>query len=139
MTRRLTRRLIHLVAALGLLSLPASAQEVDCSTAMAQADLNQCAYQDWEGADVRLNAVYKQVVAAYSDLDSYLSEDQGSSVETLRDAQRAWITFRDLTCEAEGFAMRGGSAEPLLVYGCMRALTEERIGHLQGMLDTYGG
>ena len=139
MTRPLTRPLIRWGLALGLLALPATAQDVDCAIAMAQADLNQCAYQDWEEADVRLNAVYKQVVAAYSDLDSYLSEDQGSSVETLRDAQRAWISFRDLTCEAEGFAMRGGSAEPLLVYGCMRALTEERTQHLQGMLDSYGG
>jgi uncharacterized protein YecT (DUF1311 family) len=55
----------------------------------------------------------------------------------LREAQRAWITFRDKACEAEGFAMRGGSAEPLLVYGCMRQLTEERTGHLTVMVQAY--
>jgi uncharacterized protein YecT (DUF1311 family) len=135
----MTRRLIRSILALFLFALPAAAQEIDCSTAMAQSDLNQCAYADWEEADARLNATYKQVVAAYSDLDAYLSEDQGSSVATLREAQRHWIAFRDKACEAEGFAMRGGSAEPLLIYGCMRVLTEERIGHLQGMLDAYGG
>ncbi|WP_240790423.1 lysozyme inhibitor LprI family protein [Rhodobacter sp. SY28-1] len=135
----MTRRLIRLVAALGLTAVPATAQEIDCSTAMAQSDLNQCAYQDWEEADGRLNTVYKQVVATYTQLDADLPKELGSGVATLREAQRAWITFRDKACEAEGFAMRGGSAEPLLVYGCMRALTEERIGHLQGMLDGYGG
>jgi uncharacterized protein YecT (DUF1311 family) len=135
----MTHRMIRPVLALSLLAVPAVAQDVNCSTAMVQSDLNQCAYQDWEEADARLNAVYKEVVAAYTQLDADLPEDMGSGVETLRQAQRAWISFRDLTCEAEGFAMRGGSAEPLLVYGCMRALTEERIGHLQGMVDGYGG
>jgi uncharacterized protein YecT (DUF1311 family) len=131
--------MIRPLIALCLLSLPATAQDVDCSTAMAQMDLNQCAYQDWEDADARLNAVYKQVVAAYGRLDADLPPEYGSGVETLRQAQRHWIAFRDTACEAEGFAMRGGSAEPLLVYGCMRALTEERIGHLRGMLDALGG
>lgn len=132
-------RLIRPVVALCLVAFPASAQDVDCSTAMAQADLNQCAYQDWEAADAQLNAVYKEVVAAYTQMDVDLPPDLGSGVETLREAQRAWVTFRDKGCEAEGFAMRGGSAEPLLVYGCMRVITEERIGHLQGMLDAFGG
>ncbi len=135
----MTPRLIRPFLALGLLALPATAQDVDCSTAMAQADLNQCAYQDWEEADAGLNDVYKEVVSAYTLMDADLPEELGSGVETLRNAQRAWITFRDLACEAEGFAMRGGSAEPLLVYGCMRALTEERTQHLQGMLDAFGG
>jgi uncharacterized protein YecT (DUF1311 family) len=135
----MTRRLIRPAVALWLFAIPAVAQEIDCSTAMVQSDLNQCAYQDWEDADARLNAVYKKVVAAYTGMDADLPPELGSGVETLREAQRSWISFRDLACEAEGFAMRGGSAEPLLVYGCMRVLTEERIGHLQGMLDAYGG
>ena len=138
MTRRLIRPLIRWGLALGLLALPATAQDVECATAMAQADLNQCAYQDWEEADAGLNEVYQEVVAAYSQMDADLPEELGSGVETLRDAQRAWISFRDLACEAEGFAMRGGSAEPLLVYGCMRQLTEDRTAQLNGLVDSYG-
>lgn len=135
----MSRRPIRLALAFGLFACPAAAQDVDCATAMAQADLNACAYQDWEEADARLNAVYKEVVAAYTQMDEGLPKELGSGVQTLREAQRAWVTFRDKACEAEGFAMRGGSAEPLLIYGCMRVLTEERIGHLQGMLDAFGG
>jgi uncharacterized protein YecT (DUF1311 family) len=125
------------LAAFCAMSVPAIAQ--DCANAMDQMTLNQCAYQDWEEADARLNAVYKRVVASYSQMDQGLPPEYGSAVKTLRDAQRAWIAFRDKACEAEGFAMRGGTAEPLLVYGCMRVLTEERISHLTGMLDAYGG
>ncbi|MFM7334121.1 MAG: lysozyme inhibitor LprI family protein [Tabrizicola sp.] len=135
----MSARTIRLALALAFFAGPAAAQDVDCATAMAQVDLNACAYRDWEEADGRLNAVYKQVVATYTQMDADLPKELGSGVETLRQAQRAWVTFRDKACEAEGFAMRGGSAEPLLVYGCMRVLTEERIGHLQGMLDAFGG
>jgi uncharacterized protein YecT (DUF1311 family) len=125
--------------ALSCLAAPAWAQDIDCSRAMAQQELNQCAYMDWEAADAELNRVYKQVVAIYKQMDQTLPPEYGSAFETLRDGQRAWVTFRDKACEAEGFAMRGGSAEPLLVYGCMRLLTLERVGHLQGMIEGYGG
>jgi uncharacterized protein YecT (DUF1311 family) len=124
--------------ALTCLAAPAFAQNIDCSRAMAQQELNACAYQDWEAADAELNAVYRQVVAIYREMDESMPPEYGSAYETLRDGQRAWVTFRDKGCEAEGFAFRGGSAEPLLVYGCMRRVTEERIGHLYGMLEAFG-
>ena len=123
--------------ALACLSLPAAAQEVDCANAMAQMDLNQCAYQDWEAADAQLNATYKRAMALLSDWDANLPADERGGAQALKEAQRAWITFRDKACEAEGYAMKGGSAEPLLVYGCMRLLTEERTGHLTSMVEAY--
>lgn len=119
------------------LTLPAAAQDVDCAAAMAQQDLNQCAYQEWEAADAELNDVYGQAMSLLKTWDTDLPDDEKGGAQALKDAQRAWITFRDKACEAEGFAMKGGSAEPLLVYGCMRQLTEERVGHLRGLLDAY--
>ena len=102
------------------------AQEVDCANALAQQDMNQCAYGDWEAADADLNAVYKVALAMLKDWDSGLPAEERGGADALRQAQRAWITFRDKACEAEGYAMKGGSAEALLVYGCMRRLTKER-------------
>ena len=119
------------------LTLPAAAQEVDCANAMAQADLNQCAYQDWEAADAALNDAYQEAMALLQDWDANLPEEEQGGAEALKEAQRAWITFRDKACEAEGYAMKGGSAEPLLVYGCMRLLTEERTNHLTSMAEAY--
>lgn len=121
------------------LALPAAAQEVDCANAMAQVDLNACAYADWEAADAGLNAAYQQAMALLEDWDANLPEDEQGGAKALREAQRAWITFRDKACEAEGYAMKGGSAEPLLVYGCMRVLTLERTGHLASMVEAYAG
>ncbi len=122
---------------LAALTLPAAAQDVDCANAVTQMDMNQCAYADWEAADAELNAVYGQAMALLKTWDTDLPADEKGGADALKAAQRAWITFRDKACEAEGYAMKGGSAEPLLVYGCMRQLTEERVGHLQGMVDAY--
>lgn len=121
------------------LAAPAAAQEVDCANAVTQADMNQCAYQDWDAADAELNLAYGRAMKLLKEWDAGLPADEQGGAEALREAQRAWITFRDKACEAEGYAMKGGSAEPLLVYGCMRELTEERTGHLQGMVEAYGG
>jgi uncharacterized protein YecT (DUF1311 family) len=123
----------------GLLSAQVAAQTIDCANTMAQQELNQCAYADWQAADGTLNDVYRQATALLKGWDADLPFNLRGGANALRDAQRAWITFRDKACEAEGFAMRGGTAEPLVVYGCMRQLTLDRTDQLQAMLDTFGG
>ena len=119
------------------LAVPVASQDVDCATAMAQVDLNTCAYQDWERADADLNAAYKRALALLEEWDANLPAAERGGAKALKEAQRAWIIFRDKYCEAEGYAFKGGSAEPLLVYGCMRLVTEERTAHLAGMVEAY--
>ena len=132
MPRFLTLSFIFLASA-------ASAQEIDCANVVTQSDMNQCAYADWEAADADLNTAYQAAMELLQGWDADLPEDEQGGAAALKDAQRAWIIFRDKACEAEGYAMKGGSAEPLLVYGCMRQLTEDRTGQLQAMVDSYGG
>ena len=114
---------------------PALAEEVDCATAMAQQELNICAEMDWQAADKDLNAVYKTVLAAMKDMDAVLPPELQGAEDALRTAQRAWIDYRDAQCETAGFPMRGGAAEPLLVYGCLRQVTENRTAELLALLD----
>jgi uncharacterized protein YecT (DUF1311 family) len=128
---------MRLAALLLFLATPATAQDVDCANAMSQSDMNACAYQDWEIQDADLNAAYVAAMDLLQLWDANLPEDEKGGVKALRDAQRAWITFRDKACEAEGYAMKGGSAEPLLVYGCMARLTEARAGQLWDMVAAY--
>lgn len=115
---------------LGLSALSAVAQEVDCANAITQMDLNICQQRDWEAADTRLNDVYADVIAVLRESDAAYPLDGPSEEDRLRNAQRAWIAFRDADCDAAGFPMRGGSAEPLLIYGCMSRMTEDRITEL---------
>lgn len=130
---------MRLAVLLALTALPAAAQEADCTDPMTQSDMNQCAHADWQAQDAELNRAYKAALALLQDWDAGLPEAERGGAEALREAQRAWITFRDRACEAEGYAMKGGSAEPLLVYGCMARLTEDRAGQLRDMVEAYGG
>jgi uncharacterized protein YecT (DUF1311 family) len=122
-----------------VLAGPAMAQTTDCSNTMVQQELNQCAYQDWQIADADLNAAYQDAMALLKSWDANLPADMQGGAEALRQAQRAWITFRDKACEAEGYAMKGGSAEPLVIYGCMRQLTLDRASQLRAMVAAYEG
>jgi len=121
-----------------LLSAPALAQSLaetsDCATAITQQDLNICAEADWQEADAVLNDTYGNVMAAMKAMDADLPPALQGGETALRTAQRAWITYRDANCTAAGFPMRGGSAEPLLVYGCLRQMTLDRTEELLALI-----
>ena len=124
----------------------ASAVVVGISTGMAAAQdcsnpnidqhtMNQCAYQGWQAADAELNAVWKRAMAAAKRMDDYVPAGELPTSQVLLNAQRAWIPFRDQACEAESYLMRGGSAQPLLKYGCMERLTRARTEDLRYFAD----
>ena len=114
----------------------AQAEEPDCRDPQTQIELNICARMDFERADAELNRVYRQSIASERQADRELDRtyDQRPSNESiLREAQRAWVAFRDAQCtyEANGEA-RGGSMEPMVHGQCMARMTRERIAQLSG-------
>jgi uncharacterized protein YecT (DUF1311 family) len=111
-----------LAALLLMMAVPAGAQTLDCSdrSALPQIALNQCAAQDFQAWDDYLNAVYQQVIASGA----------VQNVEALREAQRAWIPYRDLTCDFEADRAFGGSIAPLLRLTCLTRLTERRANDI---------
>ena len=126
---------IALAAPIALaLALPAAAQDIDCDNAMSQHEMNFCALERYEAADAELNRVYKEVRTAMRSLDADLPPNLKGAEEALRDAQRAWIAFRDKACEVEGYLFRGGSMEPFMVTSCMTGLTEDRTDALRYLL-----
>ncbi len=131
-------RLLHLALLVWPLvwpfASPLAAQEVDCADAISQSDMNICAEEDWQEADQDLNTTYQDVMAAMQQIDADLPDDLSGAEDALRDAQRAWISYRDANCTAAGFMMRGGSAEPLLVFGCLRELTLNRTQELRDLI-----
>jgi uncharacterized protein YecT (DUF1311 family) len=127
---------MKLSALLVLLAVPASAQEVDCANPTFQMEMTYCAEQDWNRADAELNAAYKEARARMQALDAGLPADQRGAAEYLKQAQRAWIEFRDAACAAEGYTMHGGSAEPMVIYSCRARLTEQRSADLRALADT---
>ncbi len=130
-------RLAWLGYVAALTALPAAAQDVDCATAEVQMELTYCAEQDWLAADADLNAAYGVARDLMQGIDADLETSQRGAADYLRDGQRAWVTFRDATCAAEGYTVHGGSAEPMVIYGCRARLTEQRAADLEAMTEEY--
>ena len=79
------------------------------------------AQKDLDAADAKLNAIYKQALATRS--------DKGAAA--LKEGQRAWIMYRDGTCEAYGTGEEGGSLEGYMYVRCCEALTKQRTEELK--------
>nr|WP_256439118.1 lysozyme inhibitor LprI family protein [Rubellimicrobium arenae] len=120
-----------------LLAAPAAAQEADCSTLITQADLNACAVDSWQAADADLNGAYQAAVARARvfDRDACKTGATPDAEATLRDAQRAWVAYRDPACLAQSRYIELGSAYPMVYYGCLEGLTRDRTD----MLRDYAG
>ncbi|NUB42957.1 DUF1311 domain-containing protein [Fertoebacter nigrum] len=132
-------RLLPLIlpAVLAFAALPVAAQNVNCNTAQTQVEMTFCAEQDWLVADDDLNAAYREARDMMRAIDANLPVVQRGAEEQLRNGQRAWVTFRDATCAAEGYAFHGGSAEPMIIYSCRARLTQQRAADLWLMSQPY--
>lgn len=123
-----------LAIALGLLVSPSPSEAqtyLDCTNPTTQVEMTGCASKAWEEADANLNRVYVRAVTAARDRDGYLAEEAVTNEEILRDAQRAWVPFRDAACEAEATLARGGTLSNQLFYICLERLTRIRTEDLQ--------
>lgn len=122
---------------LGLALLAAQAspsEEWHCDNPQAQMEMNACAAIDFERADAELNAEYRRAVAWARDADREeraFGDDRPGDEATLREAQRAWVAFRDAQCRLEGYGERGGSMEPMVYEQCRARLTRERTAQLR--------
>lgn len=98
---------------------------VPCNKPSSNAEETQCFYRAYHAADQSLNLLYSQVMKALE------ADDQ----QHLRDAQRLWIQYRDVTCNAEKALYEGGTGGPTTYNACLEATTQQRTKELQ---TTYG-
>lgn len=112
----------------------AQAQEVDCKSPQTQLAMNICAGRDFEAADATLNTEYAKARNYMKSIDGNLPAQEKGAAKALLEAQRAWITYRDLACTAEGFVVKGGSMEPMVISECKTRLTRHRIDDLQQLI-----
>ena len=121
----------YLALAAGIMAAPAAqAQQVECANAQVQLEMTYCAKRDWQIADADLNAAYQAAQGSMKAVDLDLAENEQGASRNLRDAQRAWVTFRDAACAAEGYPSHGGSIEPMIIFYCRARLTEDRAADL---------
>jgi len=77
--------------------------------------------------DARLNAVYQRIMG---------SRDYSENARTqLREAQRAWIAYRQAACRAAGdLTAEGGTMSRVVAAECVMRMTAQRAGELEDLL-----
>lgn len=115
----------------------------NCDDPQVQQEMNWCAGRDYEVADERLNAQWKITAAAMkardADFEGYAGNDKREGYfDSLLEAQRAWLRYRDAHCRVDGYTARGGSMEPLLVNSCKARLTRLRTDELRELVEVPG-
>lgn len=112
-----------LVLSVSTFVFPGASWALDCANAMTQAAMNQCAAQELEREDKKINATYKE-------LRSKLAPDQQNQ---LKDVQLAWIKYKDLACKYEAGGVEGGSLYPMVLASCLAQKTRQRSAELAAM------
>jgi uncharacterized protein YecT (DUF1311 family) len=124
-------KLLSTFTALALLGISFSLQAdaENCDHASTQVAINACARQEYETADKQLNQLYSE----------YRARLDGSQKKKLKQAQIAWLKFRDLNCDFESSAVEGGSAYAMVRNRCLAEKTRARVTELQQLVSCQEG
>jgi uncharacterized protein YecT (DUF1311 family) len=127
-----------------LIAQPMSALPSPCTERPeSQRQMNDCAAFKYEVADAHLNSVYGKemqymaddLVRARKALDQTRIKDEQSEIASLKDAERAWLSYRDVQCKAASQRYEGGSMRPMIYSQCLTTLTEHRIADLKSVYE----
>ncbi|NKC23331.1 DUF1311 domain-containing protein [Ochrobactrum oryzae] len=101
----------------------------NCDALKTQSEITACFGDDEKAADSTLNKLYQSLMHVLSDADK----------QRLRDAQRAWISFRDKECTFRVAPYADGSIAPSLTASCVTALTAQRVVDLRQQVNCEEG
>ena len=113
--------------AFAAMSIGVSAQKPKpkpCEDAQTQADMNICWGNEYKKADATLNKTYQQLAAMLED------EEKAQ----LKNAENAWLKYRDANCEFVADQYKGGSIRPMIAAICLADVTNNRTTELKNQI-----
>ncbi|MFI8691973.1 lysozyme inhibitor LprI family protein [Stutzerimonas kunmingensis] len=113
----------------------ASMKESICNSASNEGEMYQCLKHQFNKADATLNQSYKTLVARYK--NNGIQQAQGAKPQDsyLKEAQIAWIKFRDESCDFETYEAITGSGFGTIYTACLLGKTLERVKYLQWYVE----
>lgn len=99
-------------------------KSVPCATFESQAAMNICAGKEYKSADASLNRMYQQLAALLGD----------EAKAQLKEAEMAWIKYRDAHCEFVADEYKGGSIRPTILGLCLADVTRNRTTELKAQI-----
>ena len=112
----------------------ALAQEAgtDCDSAASNVEIKHCLAEAYQKADTQLNVVWKQVLGTVDSADYLTPEQRDAWRKELREAQRAWVQFKEHDCNgAVLYEWWGGSGAGGAISSCLLEHTEARTADLR--------
>lgn len=110
---------------------------------ISQRQMDDCAAFEYKQADTHLNKVYRKAVQYMTD-DLARAQKQGdqkqikyeeTAIASLKEAERTWMSYRDIQCKAAAQQYEGGSMAPMIYSQCLRTLTEHRTADLKSVYE----
>ena len=95
-----------------------------CANPQTQTEMTRCAADAYKAADVVLNQVYQKLVAKLDD------EEKAQ----LKEAQTAWLKYRDTNCDFVADQYKGGTMRPMIYAGCLADVTKNRTSELRDQI-----
>jgi uncharacterized protein YecT (DUF1311 family) len=125
--------IVFLLASLASVAQESAEYRTCLDKATTQMAMNTCASAEAARADARVNDVYHKLLAA--------AAKQPEALEKIKDAERAWIAYRDAYVEAM-YPAKDKQAEYGSIYlmnvNLLRAkLTERQITEVRELLEQY--
>ena len=113
--------------------------KINCDSAETQREMNICAEQSFKDADKELNAVYKQLMQALrssnDDSDSQAALYNKNLINSVIQAQKKWLEYRDSFANVWKAKYDGGSMMPLVYFGSLTSLTKSQTKELKDLLN----
>jgi uncharacterized protein YecT (DUF1311 family) len=103
-----------------------------CASAESNLALKECLGKAYQKADGELNVVWKQVLGTVDSADYLTPEQRDAWRKELREAQRAWVQFKEHDCNgAVLYEWWGGSGAGAAISSCLLGHTEARTKDLK--------
>jgi uncharacterized protein YecT (DUF1311 family) len=110
---------------------------------ISQRQMDECAAFEYKQADEHLNKVYRKAVQYMT--DDLARAQKGSNqkqikyeettIASLKEAERTWISYRDIQCKAAAQQYEGGSMAPMIYSQCLTTVTEHRTADLKSIYE----
>jgi uncharacterized protein YecT (DUF1311 family) len=111
------------------MSLSSTIAALDCGNPQTQTDMNTCASLELDRETKKINLTYNQ----------FRSTLNPTQKQKIKEVQLAWIKFKDLACQFEASSLEGGSADAMVLNGCLAEKTRQRHQELRALKDCEEG
>jgi uncharacterized protein YecT (DUF1311 family) len=136
--------IVVLLSSLAAFAQKASPPQNPCDARpLSMLQMRECADSEYKAADAHLNRVYRKAMQYMND-DLSRAKEKGehdqisyekAGIAGLKEAERAWLSYRDLQCKSAAQRYEGGTMAPLVYSNCLKTLTEQRIDDLKSVYE----